>query len=463
MSMTSDQIFDAIEKIAATSSKNEKQALVGEYIKDEAFKRVMMAALNPLITYGMQKVPERDAHGDELFNDETWEVIDQLAKRELTGSAAQAEVQIWMDKLTKKSSELLKRVIRKDLRAGFSESTVNKACKGLIPDFPYMRCSLPKDTKLDEWPWATGALSQVKADGMFANVDHELGGLVRITSRQGSPFPIEKFPRLEEEVRNRLTHGFQHHGELEVLRDGVLLERQIGNGILNSVLNGGDFGPGEEVRYRVWDAIPLDKVVTKGKYEAPYAMRFAGIAGSLKAKPGSVIEIIPTRVVKSLKEAYAHAAELMKQGMEGTVIKHPKAIWKDGTSKEQVKLKLEFNVDLVVKGIVPGKEGTKNEGHAGSLACETSCGMLKVDVTVKNEDMRNRVDANQEDWIGRVIEVTANDIHEPSESNEFHSLFLPRMVEANYRLDKTTADDLDRVKAAKELAILGESIMKEAA
>ena len=176
-----------------------------------------------------------------------------------------------------------------------------------------------------------------------------------------------------------------------------------------------------------------------------------------------MIEIIPTRVVKSLKEAYAHAAELMKQGMEGTVIKHPKAIWKDGTSKEQVKLKLEFEVDLEIEGIVEGRPGTKNEGRAGSFACRTSDGKLKVDVTVKNEALRDRVDANPDEFIGKIIPVTANDILEPSESNILHSLFLPRMTEADYRLDKTTADSLERVIAAKEMAILGETIMKEAA
>lgn len=183
----------------------------------------------------------------------------------------------------------------------------------------------------------------------------------------------------------------------------------------------------------------------------------------LKDSKATCIKLIETRIVKSIDQAYAHAAELMKGGKEGTIVKHPNAAWKDGTSKMQVKIKLEFDVDLKVTAIVSGREGTKNEGRAGSLTCETEDGLLRVDVTVKNEAMRSDVDANPDDWIGRVITVVANDIMEPSDSNPLHSLFLPRMKEAGYRLDKREADSLERVIAAKDAAIYGESVMERAA
>src|SRR5690606_867314 len=121
-----------------------------------------------------------------------------------------------------------------------------------------------------------------------------------------------------------------------------------------------------------------------------------------------------TRVVRSLKDAYAHYKELLKQGKEGTILKKRTAVWRDGTSKEQIKLKLEAVVDLEVVGVVPGRAGTKNEGRAGSLTCKSKCGQLVTDVAVKNEAMRDAVDANPGDWIGRVISVCANSVMEPS-------------------------------------------------
>lgn len=461
--MDSREILKAIDEIAATASKNEKEALVKKGVVDADFCRVLEYAYNPFKTYGIRKMPIGKAHdGFRQFDAQTWQVLDDLIARKLTGQAAIDAVTAEIDQLDEESAELFRRVVRKDLRAGFSESTCNKAKKGLIPDFPYMRCCLPKDAKLADFDWKLGVISQEKADGMFANIDHEEGGIVRITSRQGSPFPIEAFSELAAEIAQRIAPGVQMHGELLVMRDGKILAREIGNGVLNSVASGGAFGPNERPIYMVWDAIPLTAVVTKGKYDFPYVKRLNRIVQWLKATPGNCIKLIETKVFHSLAEAYGHAGELMRRGKEGTVIKNPHAIWKDGTSKEQVKLKLEFNVDLKVVGIAPGTPGTKTEGRAGALICESACGGLKVNVTVKNEAMRDDVDANPENWIDGIVPVTANDIMKPSESNELHSLFLPRLAEAAIRTDKTEADDLARILAQKEAAVLGKSL-KEAA
>lgn len=444
--MIGSQVLRLIDDIAATSSKNEKTVMVTKGMTDVLFKEVCERAYNPFKTYGIQKIPERvsDGREQELCED-AFEILDALVSRSLTGNAARDAVQNYLNFLNAESAELFTRILRKDLRAGFSESTINKACKGLIPEFPYMRCALPKDTSLAKWPWAEGVFSQEKADGMFANVDHEEGGLVRIASRQGSEFPIEKFAEMANDVRSRLTAGYQNHGEIVVYRDGVVCERQDGNGVLNSVLSGGDFAANEKPVYLVWDQIPLMSVMSKGKCSDPYRNRITSVIRQLHAVSGESVRLIPTKILKSLPEAMAHYRTLLAEGKEGTVIKHPKAIWKDGTSKEQIKLKLEVDVDLKVVSIVPGKEGGRNEGRAGSLTCVSVEGLLQVDVTVKNEAMRDYIDKSPEDWIGQVIVVRANSIMYPSASNEAHSLFLPRMVETSYRTDKTDPDSLQRV------------------
>lgn len=237
--MNSSQVLALIDDIAATPGKNDKQLMVTGGMETALFKRVCEYAYNPFKTYGIRKRPETlgENCGNE-FDESTFELLDDLISRKLTGNAAIEALRGELTALNKASSELLWRIVAKDLRAGFSESTINKACKGLIPDFPYMRCSLPKDAKLSEWPFATkGVISQEKADGMFANVDHYADGGVAIRSRQGSEFPIEKFPNIVAEIQVRTLSGNQHHGEFVVVRDDAVLPREIGNGILNSVLN----------------------------------------------------------------------------------------------------------------------------------------------------------------------------------------------------------------------------------
>lgn len=463
--MLSDQIFNVIEEIAATPSKNDKQAKVTAAAKSSEFVRVLEAAYNPLKTYGVRPARPTGPFGTEQLNDGSWSLVENLRTRATTGDEARWAIEREFASLTEGSANLLWRVIRKDLRAGFSESTINKAVKGLIPEFPYQRCSLPKDSKLGEFNWKRGGLSQEKADGMFANLNFDmLADTVTLVSRQGSEFPMEEFAVLAAEAKTRLKPHTQSHGELLVERDGVILAREVGNGILNSVLSGGTFGPGERPIYLIWDQIPLAAVQPKGKHDMEYVRRLASIVEQLRQAPGEQIKLIPTRVVHSLADAYSHAAELMQLGKEGTVVKDPSAPWIDGTSKWQVKLKLEFEVDLKIVAIVNGREGTKNEGRPGSLTCVTSDGLLRTDVTVKNEALRKAIEDNPEDFIDRILTVVANDIMKPSDDSDgFHSLFLPRMAEAGYRTDKTEPDSLEGCFKQKEAAILGQAIKRGAA
>ncbi|PLC44599.1 DNA ligase [Ralstonia pickettii] len=463
--MNSREIFLLVAAIGACTGKNDKLSLVKGNIDDPEFVRVLKAALDPTVTYGVAKRPEVSTSGGDVFDSQTWDILERLRVRGLTGNAARDTIVAEMERLDAESAELFWRIVAKDLRAGFSAETVNKAKSGTIPDFPYMRCSLPKDAKFDKWDWSKGAISQEKADAMFANVNHELDGQVAISSRQGSQFPIEAFAELADTVRRMLKPGTQTHGEIVVFRDGQPLARALSNGVMNRVLDGGAFEGTERPVFFAWDQIPLEAVVPKGKYAVPYKTRFTDLLRQLvqnDVDASSAVRGIPTRVVHSLNEAYVHSGQLMAQGKEGTVLKSPDATWKDGTSKEQIKLKLEAEVDLKVVAIVLGREGTKNEGRAGSLACESGCGRLQVDVTVKNEDMRDQVDANPDDWIGRIIEVRANDLVLPSASSDYYSLFLPRMTEACYRKDKSEADDLTRIEAIFAAAKLGQTL-KEAA
>ena len=459
--MNSTEILVALDQIAADSGTKTKQALVGSFGADEDFRKVLVAALNPFNTYGIASIPERDASstGTEEFSPGTWELLTRLQKRTLTGNAARAAVQGAMGELNAESAQLLRRVIGKDLRAGFGDAIVNKAIPKLIPEFAYMRCSLPPKVKLAEWPWADGVFSQLKADGMFANVDAEEGGIITITSRQGSPMPLQPLGLMVDAMRDCLSPGYQHHGELLVeefnAESGkwVVMPREKGNGRLNSVLKGGDMPSGFRVIYQVWDRVPLAAVVPKGKLKVPYRVRMEQLQAVLSAVSGSplagFIQLIPTRIVHSLAEAFVHYREMLALGLEGTVIKRPDGIWADGTSLAQAKLKLDADCDLKVVRFNPG-EG-KNASTFGSIACRSSCGELEVNVSGYSDPERKDLHARRESVIGTIMTTKANGIMYPSKAGGKHSLFLPRSVE--FRLDKSVADTLQRIIAQFEAAI----------
>lgn len=445
-------VFQALEKIAATPGKIEKEALIqAAGTSSPMFMKVVKAAYDPFATYGMRALPERTAGAapgtNTLDEDWPWTILGDLATRKLSGSAAWAAVQKAVDFLDEPSGALFTRIIRLDLRAGFTDGTINRLFPKTFPAFPYMRCSLPDKSDMPTWPWADGIIVQEKADGMFANANVDTGGVPHLSSRQGSVIPLSGLSELAADIARTLKPGTQSHGELTVLRNGVVLAREVGNGILNHILDGGSLQEGDQVIFEAWDQIPLASVVPKGKVATPYKQRLTDLIGQVKAAGYSLVRVIPTRMVRSKAEAMAYYAELLKKGKEGVICKHPDAIWKDGTSKEQVKLKLEVDVDLEIREILLGTPGTKNEGRPGSLMCGTKCSQLTTAVTVKNEAMRAAIEANPEAWINGIMVVRANSIMFPSESNDFHSLFLPRFVEDKLRTDKAVADDLETVKA----------------
>jgi DNA ligase-1 len=460
---TGKSVFEAIEAIAATSSKLEKEALMKQAgTSSTLFMKAVTYAYDPFKNYGISYAPLKSpglAPGSNtLAEPVVWTTLDDLVSRNLSGNSARDKIQQMVDFLDEPSAEVFRRIINKDMRAGFTDGTINRVFKGTIAEFPYMRCSLPAKSNMGKWDWSVGIVSQEKADGMFANVNMDVKGYVWITSRQGSPFPAGCLG-IEENIAKVMTGGTQTHGELTVYEAGVLMPREKGNGVLNSLLSGGDLEADQKVVFDAWDQIPLQMVVPRGNYPCAYKVRLRNLLMQTQVaqRMGIVnIRTIPTRIVKSKGEAYAHYRELLKKGKEGTICKHPDAYWKDTTSKDQVKLKLEVTVELIIKGFIEGAPGTKTAATFGSLLCGSGCDKLEVGVSGITDAMRQTINDNRENWLETIVAVTANSIMSPDleDADEGkYSLFLPRVAE--FRKDKHTADTLEQIKEQFEAAVEG--------
>lgn len=462
--MKSNAIFRLIEQIAAVSGKKDKEAILKRGLDElgDDLHYVLGMTYSPLVTYGVRSLPHRNAASatdTAEFGDSTDVLLRDLSARALTGKAAIDAIQAELNRLSPESAELLKRVILKDMRAGFGDSTMNKVKKDWVPEFPYMRCSLPKHVKLHEWDWKGGIISQEKADGMFFNIDHVSREEIAFKSRQGTPAPAGCFPQVEKCLADNFIAGYQRHGEMLVERDGKILPREEGNGVLNSVMQGGSFAQNERPVLKLWDEVSLAVIKPKGRYNLDYQSRLAALIAQVKRLPAdAAVGLIDTRIVHSLAEAYAHYAELLKQGKEGTIIKKRSMIWFDGTSKEQIKLKLAVPFEVRVTGFVEGDQHGKNAGRTGSLATRSECGLVTFDVSIRGEKMRDDVDANKDKWLDSIITVEANGILPPKKEGDTHSAFLPVFLEQ--RLDKSVADTLEQIQeqfdnAIKSIADMG--------
>lgn len=444
------RILNILDDLAATSSRNEKIAILKTHRDNKTLQKVFFLTLDPRTQFYIKKIP---GYTPEEFGPIAIEwAIDELNKfssRHHTGNAAVAHLTYILSHLTEDNAEVIERIIQRDLKCGVNDATVNAVWKNLIPEYPYMRCALPKAVKLDKWNWKKGIYSQIKADGMFVNINFDPERNITLMSRSGSVMPKEPFYNLSMALRGCLKENTQTHGELLVRKAGVILPREIGNGILTSVLKGGSFESDECPIVEIWDQIEYGA----DSDSRPYSERYDNILTQYNDKWG--VRVIETKIVYSLEEALEHYSSALERGLEGTIIKTREGVWKNTTSKDQVKMKLEIDVDLEIVGFTPGKG--KNEVTFGSITCVTSDRLLEVNVSGFKDKQQRGIMTRQEIWdkrvelIGKIMTVRSNNIMPPTKSNDKYSLFLPRFVE--FRFDKTEADSLKMVQDQFDSAV----------
>jgi DNA ligase-1 len=197
----------------------------------------------------------------------------------------------------------------------------------------------------------------------------------------------------------------------------------------------------------------LANAVPGGKCGIPYKERFNQLK-SLVENGGDncPIELVETKIVYSIEEAYQHYFEMVGKGLEGTVVKTMEGIWRDSTSTDQAKLKVVFEVDLEILGFTAGNG--KNESTFGSVTVATSDRLLIVNVSGfkdKKDPKAPHIPTRQEVWdmreqlTGTIMATKANGIMVPKNPGDVYSLFSPRFAEL--RMDKKTADTYAQVRA----------------
>ena len=455
---TSPLVWRKIQEIANEPSRNKKLDLL-ENTDFSFFKWVLKQVFDNTIVFGvkvkkaewlpMLETAKRNDRG-RPFEPSEVEFFVLLAN----GCYTRKEVIEHLDDLSKvldaDSFQLVVSIVNKDISAGINAASVNKIYKGLIPTYPYMRCSLPTQVAFDDLTWEVGVYAQEKADGMFNNINITQAGEVEILSRQGTVIPTDKLGESFQLLKDTLDAGYQYHGEMLLIKKdtGDTLPREIGNGVINSICKGGELPEEYWVYWQLWDMVPLYSIAPKGKYTEPYSRRYERLCQAVNGGNKAVM-VIHTEVVHSLEAAQAFYRKELLMNHEGAVLKNATAIWRDGTSKEQVKMKMILDCDLIVTGYMEG-DG-RLEGTLGALVCESSDGKLKTCVSGFTDKMRNDIWAHQDDFLGSIVTVRFNDVM--VKEGQPAALFLPRFVE--FRMDKTEADDLNRIIDTQRQAIGG--------
>jgi hypothetical protein len=428
-------ILSLLNKLAATSSTNDKLALLKTFETSELVTNVFRLAYNPRIKFWIKKRPEFNfvvENSDLTLYPALIQLIDTIADRKLTGNAAIEFVGNLASRLNENDREVLYRVIERDLKCGVNVKLINKVWKDLIPEYPVLLCGKfnEKTEKNIKYP----AIFQCKMDSSRINLEFDCK-FISATTRNGSVLSISCFDDLKVPFADRCIID----GELMWrYPDGRVAERKVSNGYVTKAVRG-TITPEEEkgLYVVVWDWIPYDDFSME-ICQIPYSERL-DVVESLGELGEDRLQVVETEIVNSREEVMEKYQRNLERGEEGGILKSINGIWEAKRSKYQLKLKAEDPADLLVVGYTLGTLGTQFEGMLGSLLCQTSCGQLEVGVGSGFKHKRGERD-NPESYVGKIIQVKYNCIIS-SKGSDKKSLFLP--IYDGIRDDKTTANSLE--------------------
>lgn len=447
MTTPSKVIYDIIKDLQATSSDNDKQAILRRYKDVPYFKEYMKAVYDTVnINYYIKAIqPAPPGNLAECDNDFVQWLIDNIASRKITGNQAKSTLKQAVACMTEEGQEMAKYIIDRSIGAGVGDTMVLNTWPGLYFIPPYMRCkSMTKKLK-EKYSKLDSFFVQTKRDGSFAYLQRR--PKMRAVTRQGSQYPSW----LVERLTYMMASDVVLMGEFEVDFEGVPMARADANGVLSSVLKGApeDDFKGHNFRYVVWDCVTAEEFEA-GTSDTPYDERLDNA--------GKVVHymvdawLIDSPEVTSVAAANKIHIANTKIGLEGTVWKTKKGGWKNSSSgtDDMVKNKVVFVFEAEVTGYTEG-EG-KDAGSLGSVDMASKCRRVKFQCG-SGFSAKQRKDfwAIKEQLLGKIFSVEGNDIT-TSRTKETFAISLPIFIDE--RFDKTEADDYERIveqfEAAKE-------------
>jgi DNA ligase-1 len=401
------------------------------------------ACYNPYVTFGVRQVPDTAGIVDaENPWDEFNELMLQLSQRKLTGHAARDAIQSMAERFNSEEwNTFLAPVLRRDLRAGISDKTINKICKKTAYEIPIFGCQLA--TNSEGRPEMKGIKRlEPKLDGvrvLLMVIPSDFGDVTPICfSRNGKVF--ENFTHIEDQVRDNFVKLVRKAATSNLSMGFVLDGEVIGNTFqeLMRQARRKENVQADDSVFNVFDIIPLD-AFREGHWNSQLEKRIK-ILEDMRPVIDNMpnVELLP-HIMVDLDTAAGrdqldrYAKDQVNLGFEGIMIKELQAPYICKRSADWMKWKPTITVDLEVIGV---EEGTgRNQGRLGALVCHGVDDGKEITVNVGSgfsDTDRDDYYSNRNLVIGRTAEILCDVITQNQDGT--YSLRFPRFV--RFRDDK---------------------------
>jgi DNA ligase-1 len=396
----------------------------------QAFLFNCYQAYNPFYTFHVKQVPETKnivaQHNPwPMF----WALLESLRTRSVTGGDARRAIEQCSEQFDSDEwNNVCARVIRKDLRCGISEKTLNKVLGKTDWKIPTFTCQLAQDSTDQPKKLKGTKRLEVKLDGVrvLAVVS---GNSCVLYSRNGKEF--ENFPQVAEAILdNRKAFQYGRGTGGHFVLDGEIVGETFQK-LMKQAHRKSD-AKTDGMVYHIFDIIPLD-ALKEGHCNLQQYKRIEW----LESARSILMETDCLRIMNGLNvdldSAEGHdvmrrfAEDSVAQGFEGIMIKSMDAPYECKRSDFWMKWKPTISVDLNIVGF---EEGTgRNKDRLGAIICEGNDNDRRIRVNVGSgfsDALRNEYWANRDDLLGHLVEVQADAVTQNQDGT--YSLRFPRFL-----------------------------------
>ena len=370
--------WTVLAEITKNDSKNAKQAIIlreANAGNDDFFKGVRLC-YDAMITFGVKKVDAKDKKdsGSGIKSSVFFDLADKLRNRELTGDAARDAIDAVRAKCTVEEwNGWYRLILIKDLKAGFSESTVNKACKG-HPEYivPTFEVQLAKDCVNDEGDVDESLLCGKK------QVDVKLDGMRCITIVYPADRQVVQYSRNGKELLNfgkikeQIAKNAKSFTEPTIL-DGEVMSASFQD-LMKQARRKTDVQADDSV-LNLFDIITL-REFEAGKSKDKQSVRTATLAAWFKKFGDTMpnVNAIGSEVVDlDTKAGQKRLAEINVAALagkyEGIMLKDVDAKYECKRSTNWLKMKPFIEESLTILDVEEGDADSKFVGTMGALVC----------------------------------------------------------------------------------------------
>ena len=420
-------MVDIFNHIGATSGRNDKEEILRFNKDNELFKEVLQFVYNPYITTGIaSKKLKKHKTGNNTESNPIKTTQDLLTYLRINPTGKDVDLQNvvgFIQAQPLEQQEFYSRVATKDMSIGISDSTINKVFgDGFIPTFDVMLAE--KYFSNQDKVTGTFVITQ-KLDGMRCVIVKE-NGSIKVFSRQGQPID-----GLVDILANAtlLPDNMVYDGELlavnaeglsskDLYRKTIKLARKEGNKT-GLIFNCFDLLPVEDFKRGVCDTLCIER-----------KNNLHSILNNLDDLCYYIVEVPPVYIGSDTNIIVTLLNEAIARNEEGVMINLDLPYLCKRT-KNILKVKKMQTCDCIVTGFEEGKN--KNEGTLGAILIDYKGNSVKVGGGY-SDNMRNEIWLNQEQYLGKIIEVQ---YFEESNNSKDDKLSLRFPVFLQVRNDKT--------------------------